>query len=60
MRLSDKRIKQLQTLLKEQFDLDCTPEQAQEAGLAVIRFVLAKTQRQRYLMNNKKEMNYEK
>jgi hypothetical protein len=52
MRLSDKRIKELQTLLKELFDLDYTAEEAQEAGLAIMRFVLVKTQRQKEQINN--------
>ncbi len=42
MRLSTKHIKALQTLLKEQFGLDYTEEQAQQAGLAIMRFVIAK------------------
>ena len=42
MRLSDERIKELQKLLKEEFDLDYTDEQAQQAGLSIMRFVLAK------------------
>lgn len=46
MKFSDERIKELQTILKEEFGLDYTDEQAQEAGIAIIRFVLAKTQRQ--------------
>lgn len=56
MRISDERIKQLQALLKEQFDLDFTNEQSQEAGLAIMRFTLAKTQRQQNLTDNHKEM----
>jgi hypothetical protein len=42
MRLSQKRIKELQKLLKEQTGRDYTDEEAQEAGLAIIRFVIAK------------------
>ena len=49
MRLSDQRIKELQGLLKELYGVDYTTEQAQEAGLSILRFVLAKTQRQRQL-----------
>ena len=44
MRLSPERIKELQKILKEQLGLDYTDEQAQEAGLAIVRFVLAKEQ----------------
>lgn len=46
MKLSDERIKELQAILKEEFGLDYTAEQTQEAGIAIIRFLLAKTQRQ--------------
>ena len=45
MRLSSERIKELQKILKEQLSIDYTDEQAQEAGLAIMRFVLAKEQR---------------
>lgn len=53
MRLSDKRIRELQGLLKELYGIEYTAEQAQEAGIAIIRFVLAKTQRQLQLNNDK-------
>lgn len=56
MRLSDERIKELQVLLKELYGLDYTAEQAQEAGLAIMRFVIAKAQRQRELTNNDMEI----
>ena len=55
MRIADEHIKELQALLKELYDIEYTPEQAQEAGVAIIRFVLAKTQRQQQL-NNEKEL----
>jgi hypothetical protein len=42
MRFSDERIKALQELLKEQTGRDYTDEEAQEAGLAIMRFVLSK------------------
>ncbi len=42
MRLSQKHIAALQKLLKEQFGLDYSEEQAQQAGLAIMRFVIAK------------------
>lgn len=44
MRLSSERIESLQALLKELHGLDYSTEQAQEAGLAIMRFVLAKHQ----------------
>jgi len=59
MRLSSERIKTLQALLKEEFGLDYSDEQAQEAGLAIMRFVIAKTQREKELSNHK-EYEYEK
>ncbi len=45
MRLSEERIKELQRLLKEQTGKDYTSEEAQQAGLAIVRFVIAKEQR---------------
>jgi hypothetical protein len=41
-RISPKRIKELQKLLKEQTGKDYTDEEAQEAGLAIMRFVYVK------------------
>ena len=41
-RISHKRIKELQKLLKEQTGKDYTNEEAQESGLAIMRFVIAK------------------
>lgn len=51
MRLSSERIKALQALLRELHGLELTDEQAQEAGLAIMRFVLAKAQIQQELAN---------
>jgi hypothetical protein len=45
MRLNQKQIKKLQKLLKEQTGKDYTDEEAQQAGLAIMRFVLAKEKR---------------
>lgn len=53
MRLSNERIKQLQTLMREQHGLKLTDEQAQEAGMAIMRFVLTKAQRQQELTKRK-------
>lgn len=44
-RISPERIKELQKLLKELTGKDYSDEEAQEAGLAIVRFVLAKEQR---------------
>lgn len=49
MRLSNERIKSLQVLLKELSGLDYTDEQAQEAGVAIMRFVSVKAQRKNAL-----------
>lgn len=57
MRLSSERIEILQALLKEQTGKNYTDEQAQEAGLAIMRFVLAKAQRNRQLNKNKEIKN---
>ena len=53
MRLSNTRIKALQALLKELHGLELTDEQAQQAGLQIMRFVIAKAQRQQELTKNK-------
>lgn len=45
MRLSPEQIKKLQKLLKEQTGKDYSDEEVQKAGLAIMRFVLAKEQR---------------
>ncbi|HEY4964532.1 MAG TPA: hypothetical protein VIH90_07620 [Candidatus Saccharimonadales bacterium] len=44
-RISPERIKELQKLLKAQTGKDYSDEEAQEAGLAIIRFVIAKESR---------------
>jgi len=44
-RISEERIRELRKLLKEQTGRDYTDEEAQEAGLAIIRFVIAKESR---------------
>ena len=54
MRLSNELINRLQVILKEEFDLEYTDEKAQEAGMAIMRFVLTKAQRQQEL-NKRKE-----
>jgi len=57
MRFSDERIKELQAILKEEFGLDYTAEQTQDAGIAIVRFVLAKTQRQLDMTTRDMEIN---
>ena len=58
MRLSSQRIKELQSLLKEQLDLVYTDEETQQAALAIMRFVVAKHQRNQLI--NHKESNNER
>lgn len=53
MRLSSQQIKALQDLLKEQLNLDYSDEEAQQAGSAIMRFILAKHRRNQLLINNK-------
>jgi len=55
MRLSNERIKALQALLKELHGLDYSDEQAQSAGMSIMRFVVAKAQREQELTNNKEK-----
>jgi hypothetical protein len=57
MRLSNERIKSLQALMHEKLDLELNEEQAQEAGFAIMRFVIAKAQREKELIK-KMENNY--
>jgi hypothetical protein len=49
VRISPDRIKELQKLLKEQTGKDYSDEEAQEAGLAIVRFVIAKEDRRQGL-----------
>ena len=48
-RISKQRIKELQKILKEQTGKDYTDEEAQEAGLAIMRFVAVKMSRNQEL-----------
>lgn len=57
MRLSNERIKALQELLKKLYGLELTDEQTQQAGLQIMRFVVAKAQRERELTNKKGQNN---
>lgn len=54
VRISPERIKELQKLLKEQTGKDYSDEEAQEAGLAIIRFVIAKERRRHELSKQQK------
>ncbi len=53
VRISPERIKELQKLLKEQTGKDYTDEEAQEAGLAILRFVVVKERRRQELGGDK-------
>lgn len=57
MRLSSERIKSLQILLKELTGQDYTDEQAQEAGMAIMRFVIAKAHRKQELLRERKNVH---
>ena len=46
-RISPERIKELQKLLKEQTGKDYTDEEAQEAGMAIMHFMIAKESRKK-------------
>ena len=59
MRLSQERIKALQKILKEQFDLDYTDKEAQQAGLKIMYFVAAKELRNQQLQKESKETKHE-
>jgi hypothetical protein len=49
VRISPERIEELQKLLKEQTGKDYSDEEAQEAGLNIMRFVITKEQRRQEL-----------
>ena len=49
MRLSNERIKELQKILKDECGLELSDEETQQAGLAIMRFVLVKETRNREL-----------
>ncbi len=53
MRLCEERIKSLQALMREEHGLELTDEQAQAAGFAIMRFLVAKAQRKQELTQNK-------
>ena len=45
VRFSYSRIQELQALLKEHYGLEYDEQQAQQAGLNIVRFIIAKNQR---------------
>ena len=45
MRLSASRVQALKKILKSEHGIDMTDEEAQQAGLAIVRFAAAKLQR---------------
>ena len=51
MKLSTELVNSLKLLLIEQYGLEYSDEQAQEAGLAIIRFVAVKAKREYELTN---------
>ncbi len=59
MKLSDERINELQGLLKAEFGLCLTTEQAQEAGVAIMRFIVSKKRNKQLIFkeNNNGNIN---
>lgn len=51
MRISEKQIKELQTLLLEVTGKEYPPEETQAAGLAIMRFVYVKKLREQQFNN---------
>lgn len=49
MRFSPERIKELQRLLKEHCGVEYSEEQAQQAGIAIVRFIVVKERRRQEL-----------
>lgn len=54
MRLSKERINALQKLLKDEFNIDYTDEEAQQAGLAIMHFAIAKERRKQEVQETSK------
>ena len=54
VRISPHHLKKLQRLLKEQTGKDYSNEEAQEAGIAIMKFVLVKEQREQELIRQAK------
>jgi hypothetical protein len=54
VRISPEHLKELQKLLKEQTGKDYADEEAQKAGLNIMRFVIAKEDRRRELSKQPK------
>jgi len=52
MRLSKKQLTSLKVILRELYGLELADEQVQEAGMAIIRFVIAKARRKQLLTKN--------
>jgi hypothetical protein len=59
MRLSNEQIKELQGLLHELTGIEYSPEEAQTAGLAIMRFVYVKELRKYQLKSKEIESNEE-
>ena len=57
MKLSNERIKSLQVFLKERTGREYTDEQAQDAGMAIMRFAIAKAQRKQELLKLRENGN---
>ncbi|NTU72560.1 hypothetical protein HGB07_00050 [Candidatus Roizmanbacteria bacterium] len=53
-KINPKRIKELQKLLKEQTGNDYTVEEAQESGIAIIRFMIAKERHKQQVQHEAK------
>ena len=51
MRFSEDRIKNIQSIMKDQFGKDVTDEEAQQIGLAVLAFVIAKAEHEPIVLN---------
>lgn len=51
MRFSKHRIKQIKLIMKDQFDKDITDDEAQQIGLAVLAFVIAKAEHEPIILN---------
>lgn len=53
MRLSNSRVRALKKLLKTEYGIDMTDEEAQQTGLSIMRFTAAKLQRNPRQLNAK-------
>ena len=56
MRFSEEKIRQIKSIMKNQFDKEVTDEEAQMIGMATLQFVIAKAQDKPIILNLTEEV----